>query len=35
MALNSVEFIANQFTQYAFNGVQLFSILDILDAINS
>ena len=32
-ALNSVEFIANQFTQYAFNGVQLFSILDILDEL--
>ncbi|MDE5977883.1 MAG: insulinase family protein [Turicibacter sp.] len=32
-ALNSVEFIANQFTQYAFNGVQLFSILDILEQL--
>ena len=32
-ALNSVEFIANQFTQYAFNGVQLFSILDILEEL--
>ena len=33
-ALNSVEFIANQFTQYAFNGVQLFSILDILEELS-
>lgn len=32
-ALNSVEFIANQFTQYAFNGVQLFSIVDVLDEL--
>ena len=32
-ALNSVEFIANQFTQYAFNGIDLFSILEVLDEI--
>lgn len=32
-ALNSVEFIANQFTQYAFNGVHLFTILDILEKL--
>ncbi|HAX72285.1 MAG TPA: peptidase M16 [Firmicutes bacterium] len=32
-ALNSVEFIANQFTQYAFNGVQLFTIVEILEKI--
>lgn len=32
-ALNSVEFIANQFTQYAFNGVHLFSILDVLESL--
>ncbi|MGL4336161.1 MAG: EF-P 5-aminopentanol modification-associated protein YfmH [Turicibacter sp.] len=32
-ALNSVEFIANQFTQYAFNGVQLFTILEILEEL--
>jgi len=33
-ALNSVEFIANQFTQYAFNGIELFSILEVLEEIN-
>ena len=32
-ALNSVEFIANQFTQYAFNGIDLFSILELLEEI--
>lgn len=32
-ALNSVEFIANQFTQYAFNDIDLFSILEILEEI--
>ena len=32
-ALNSVEFIANQFTQYAFNGVHLFSIIDVLESL--
>ena len=34
-ALNSVEFIANQFTEYAFNGVHLFSILDILEELTN
>ena len=28
-----MEFIANQFTQYAFNGVHLFTILDILEKL--
>ncbi|MCL1951001.1 MAG: insulinase family protein [Turicibacter sp.] len=32
-ALNSVEFIANQFTQYMFNDVDLFSILDVINEI--
>ncbi len=32
-ALNSMEFIANQFTQYAFNGIELFSINDTLQAL--
>ena len=32
-ALNSVEFIANQFTHYAFNGIDLFSIPDVLEEI--
>jgi len=32
-ALNSVEFIANQFTQYAFNGIDLFSILEVLEEV--
>jgi len=32
-ALNSVEFIANQFTQYAFNDIDLFAILDVLEEI--
>jgi len=32
-ALNSVEFIANQFTQYMFNDVDLFSIIEVIDEI--
>ena len=32
-ALNSVEFIANQFTQYAFNNIDLFSIIEVLEDI--
>ena len=32
-ALNSVEFIANQFTQYMFNDIDLFSIIDVIDEI--
>ena len=32
-ALNSMEFIANQFTQYAFNEIEFFSILDELQAL--
>ena len=32
-ALNSVEFIANQFTQYQFNDIDLFSILDVIEEI--
>jgi len=30
-ALNSVEFIANRFTDYAFNGLTLFDAVDILE----
>ncbi|CAM3407000.1 MULTISPECIES: pitrilysin family protein [Brevibacillus] len=31
--LNSVEFIANQFTNYKFNGNDLFSVLPLLESI--
>jgi len=30
-ALNSVEFIANRFTEYAFNGLTLFDVVEILE----
>jgi predicted Zn-dependent peptidase len=30
-AMNSVEFIANRFTEYAFNGLSLFDVSDILE----
>ena len=30
-ALNSVEFIANRFTEYAFNGMSLFDVVEILE----
>jgi len=30
-ALNSVEFIANRFTEYAFNGLTLFDVVDALE----
>ena len=30
-ALNSVEFIANQFTEYAFNGLSLFDVVETLE----
>ncbi|MCL1989696.1 MAG: insulinase family protein [Defluviitaleaceae bacterium] len=30
-ALNSVEFIANRFTEYAFNGLSLFDVVDVLE----
>lgn len=32
-ALNSPEYIANQFTQYAFNGMNLFDVVPILEQI--
>lgn len=32
-ALNSVEYIANQFTSYKFNGTDLFAVLPILESI--
>jgi len=32
-ALNSVEFIANQFTQYKFNGNDLFDVVPVLELI--
>jgi len=32
-ALNSVEFIANQFTSYKFNGIDLFSVVPMLEQI--
>ena len=31
--LNSVEFIANQFTEYAFNGMNLFEVLNVLESL--
>ena len=30
-ALNSVEFIANRFTEYAFDGLSLFDVVDVLE----
>jgi predicted Zn-dependent peptidase len=32
-SLNSVEFIANQFTSYKFNGNELFSVVPLLESI--
>lgn len=32
-SLNSVEFIANQFTRYAFNGMNIFEVIEIMDEI--
>ncbi|AYC29300.1 EF-P 5-aminopentanol modification-associated protein YfmH [Paenisporosarcina cavernae] len=32
-ALNSLEFIANQFTHYAFNGMELFDVLPLLEKL--
>lgn len=32
-SLNSVEFIANQFTSYKFNGTELFSVVPALESI--
>lgn len=32
-ALNSVEFIANRFTEYAFDGLSLFDMVDVLEAM--
>ncbi|WP_442956949.1 EF-P 5-aminopentanol modification-associated protein YfmH [Planococcus sp. MB-3u-03] len=32
-ALNSPEYIANQFTQYAFNGMNLFDVVPVLEQI--
>ncbi|MGL4952466.1 MAG: EF-P 5-aminopentanol modification-associated protein YfmH [Culicoidibacterales bacterium] len=32
-SLNSVEFIANQFTRYAFNGMNIFEVLEIMNGI--
>jgi len=32
-ALNSVEFIANRFTEYAFNGLTLFDVVEVLEAL--
>ncbi|MGL5530739.1 MAG: insulinase family protein, partial [Culicoidibacterales bacterium] len=32
-SLNSVEFIANQFTRYAFNGMNIFEVLEIMNEI--
>ncbi len=32
-SLNSVEFIANQFTSYMFNGTNLFSVVPVLESI--
>jgi len=33
-ALNSVEFIANRFTEYAFAGLTLFDVVDVLEDLN-
>jgi predicted Zn-dependent peptidase len=32
-SLNSVEYIANQFTSYVFNGTDLFAVLPVLESI--
>ena len=32
-ALNSVEFIANRFTEYAFNGLTLFDVVELLEEL--
>lgn len=32
-ALNSPEFIANQFTRYAFNDMNLFDVVDTLEKL--
>lgn len=32
-SLNSVEYIANQFTSYKFNGIDLFSVVPVLEKI--
>lgn len=32
-SLNSVEFIANQFTRYAFNGMNIFEVIEIMNEI--
>jgi len=32
-SLNSVEYIANQFTSYKFNGIDLFSVLPVLESV--
>ncbi|MFC7372236.1 EF-P 5-aminopentanol modification-associated protein YfmH [Fictibacillus iocasae] len=34
-ALNSPEFIANQFTRYAFNGMDLFDVIPALESLNA
>lgn len=34
-SLNSVEFIANQFTRYAFNGMNIFEVIEIMNEINT
>jgi predicted Zn-dependent peptidase len=33
-ALNSPEFIANQFTRYAFNSMDLFDVIPALEALS-
>lgn len=32
-ALNSIEFIANQFTRYNFNGMDLFDVVEVLESL--
>ena len=34
-ALNSVEFIANRFTEYAFNGLSLFDVVEVLEDLQA
>lgn len=32
-ALNSIEFIANQFTRYSFNDMNLFDVVPVLETL--
>ncbi|MGL5296825.1 MAG: EF-P 5-aminopentanol modification-associated protein YfmH, partial [Culicoidibacterales bacterium] len=34
-SLNSVEFIANQFTRYAFNGMNIFDVIELMNEVTT